>query len=63
MAKCDQEGTGPFQGKMVALKRFKDDMKEVTAGYECGISFDNFNDMQEGDTMEFYVEEQEKQTL
>ena len=48
---------------MAALKRFKDDMKEVTAGYECGISFDNFNDMQEGDTMEFYVEEQEKQTL
>ncbi len=58
-----RKGQVLFEGKMVALKRFKDDMKEVTAGYECGISFDNFNDMQEGDTMEFYVEEQEKQTL
>ena len=52
-----------FSGKIVSLKRFKDDMKEVTAGYECGISFENFNDIQEGDTMEFYIEEQEKQTL
>ena len=52
-----------FTGKMASLKRFKDDMKEVTAGYECGISFDGFNDMQEGDRIEFYVEEQEKQTL
>ena len=62
--KGDQEGSRSlFSGKMASLKRFKDDMKEVTAGYECGISFENFNDMQEGDTMEFYVEEQEKQTL
>ena len=62
-AKVIRKGVVLFSGKMAALKRFKDDMKEVTAGYECGISFDNFNDMQEGDTMEFYVEEQEKQTL
>jgi translation initiation factor IF-2 len=62
-AKVIRKGIVLFSGKMAALKRFKDDMKEVTAGYECGISFDNFNDMQEGDTMEFYVEEQEKQTL
>ena len=58
-----RKGQVLYSGKMAALKRLKDDMKEVTAGYECGISFDNFNDIQEGDTMEFYVEEQEKQTL
>ena len=52
-----------FSGKMASLKRFKDDVKEVTAGYECGISVEGFNDIQEGDRMEFYVEEQEKQTL
>ena len=52
-----------FSGKMASLKRFKDDVKEVTAGYECGIAVEGFNDIQEGDRMEFYVEEQEKQTL
>jgi translation initiation factor IF-2 len=62
-AKVLRKGQLLHSGKMAALKRFKDDMKEVTAGYECGISFDNFNDMQEGDTFEFYIEEQEKQTL
>jgi translation initiation factor IF-2 len=62
-AKVIRKGQILFSGKIVSLKRFKDDMKEVTAGYECGISFENFNDIQEGDTMEFYIEEQEKQTL
>ncbi|MGD0231657.1 MAG: translation initiation factor IF-2 [Syntrophorhabdales bacterium] len=52
-----------FSGKISSLKRFKDDMKEVTAGYECGISLEGFNDIKEADRMEFYVEEQEKQTL
>ena len=52
-----------FSGKLASLKRFKDDVKEVTAGYECGISLEGFNDMEEGDRIEFYVEEQEKQTL
>ncbi len=62
-AKVIRNGEVLFSGKLASLKRFKDDMKEVTAGYECGISFENFNDMQEGDTMEFYTEEEEKQTL
>jgi translation initiation factor IF-2 len=62
-AKVIRKGDVLFSGKIVSLKRFKDDMKEVTAGYECGISFENFNDIQEGDTMEFYTEEEEKQTL
>ena len=62
-AKVVRNGEILFSGKIASLKRFKDDMKEVTAGYECGISLEGFNDVQEGDRMEFYVEEQEKQTL
>jgi translation initiation factor IF-2 len=63
-ARVVREGETLFSGKIASLKRFKDDMKEVTAGYECGISFaEGFSDIKEGDRMEFYVEEQEKQTL
>jgi translation initiation factor IF-2 len=62
-AKVIRKGEIIFTGKLLSLKRFKDDAKEVSAGYECGISFDGFNDIQESDTMEFFVEEQEKQTL
>ena len=39
--------------KMMSLKRFKDDVKEVTAGYECGIGLENFQDLQKGDILEF----------
>ncbi|HKP52761.1 MAG TPA: translation initiation factor IF-2 [Chloroflexia bacterium] len=49
-----------YDGTISALKRFKDDVREVTQGYECGISLTNFNDFQEGDTMEFYRKEQVK---
>jgi len=42
------------EGKLAALKRFKDDVREVTEGYECGISFSDFNDLQEGDIIESY---------
>lgn len=62
-AKVMRKGAALFTGKLSSLKRFKDDAKEVTAGYECGISIEGFNDIQEADTMEFYVEEQERQTL
>ena len=44
-----------FEGPMASLKRFKDDVKEVKAGYECGIVLENFNDLQEGDKMEAYI--------
>ena len=50
-------------GKIASLKRFKDDAKEVQSGYECGISLEDFNDIQEGDVLEFFVEEKERQTL
>ncbi len=62
-AKVVRKGEIMFSGKLASLKRFKDDVKEVTAGYECGISLEGFNNMEEGDRIEFYVEEQEKQTL
>jgi len=52
-----------FTGKISSLKRFKDDAREVMAGYECGLSLENYNDLQEGDAFEFFIEEKEKQTL
>jgi translation initiation factor IF-2 len=52
-----------FTGKISSLKRFKDDAREVLAGYECGLSLEGYNDVKEGDFFEFFVEEKEKQTL
>ncbi len=45
-------------GNIDSLKRFKDDVREVSSGYECGILLENFNDLQEGDIIEAYVMEQ-----
>ncbi|MEG1891776.1 MAG: translation initiation factor IF-2 [Clostridia bacterium] len=47
-----------FEGKLNSLKRFKDDAKEVATGYECGVSFDNFNDMKEADILECFLMEE-----
>ena len=52
-----------FTGKIASLKRFKDDVREVQSGYECGISLEGYNDIQEGDVFDFFVEEKERQTL
>lgn len=52
-----------FDGKMSSLKRFKDDAKEVTNGYECGVSLEGFNDIQKGDLFEAYTFEEKKRTL
>lgn len=52
-----------FTGKLASLKRFKDDAKEVQAGYECGLNVEGFNDIREGDSLEFYAEQEQKQTL
>ncbi|PYS11356.1 MAG: translation initiation factor IF-2 [Acidobacteria bacterium] len=46
-----------FEGKVASLKRFKEDASEVTRGYECGISIQNFNDVKIGDTIEAFVTE------
>ena len=42
-----REGELVFEGELASLKRFKDDVKEVKAGYECGLVFDGFNDVKE----------------
>ena len=53
-----RDGVVVYDGKISSLKRFKDDVREVAAGYECGISFENFNDVHEGDVIEAYTMEQ-----
>jgi translation initiation factor IF-2 len=46
-----------FDGKLASLRRVKDDVREVTAGQECGMTFDNFNDFEARDTVESYDRE------
>ncbi|HBR08257.1 MAG TPA: translation initiation factor IF-2, partial [Clostridiales bacterium] len=50
-----RDGIVVFEGKILSLRRFKDDVKEVTAGYECGIQLEKYNDEREGDIIEAYV--------
>jgi translation initiation factor IF-2 len=52
-----------YEGKLSSLKRFKEDVREVTEGYECGIGIENFNDIQVGDQLEAYVMEKVAGTL
>ena len=49
-----------YEGKLISLKRMKDDAKEVASGYECGVQLENFNDIAEGDTIEAYIMEEVK---
>jgi translation initiation factor IF-2 len=44
-----------YQGKLGSLRRFKDDVREVQQGYECGLSVENFNDVKTGDIIETYA--------
>ena len=53
--RISREGELVFEGEMASLKRFKDDVKEVAAGYECGIVAQDFNDIHEGDQIEAYI--------
>jgi translation initiation factor IF-2 len=53
-----RDGIVIFEGEVDALKRFKDDAKEVSQGYECGITLKNFNDLKEGDVVEAYIMEE-----
>ncbi|MBH0160941.1 translation initiation factor IF-2 [Fictibacillus sp. 26RED30] len=55
-----RDGVVSYEGKIDALKRFKDDAKEVSAGYECGITLEKFNDIKEGDIIEAYIMEEIK---
>jgi translation initiation factor IF-2 len=52
-----------FEGKLLSLKRFKDDVKEVAKGYDCGIQINEFNDLVEGDIIQCYQEVAVKRTL
>ncbi len=54
-ARITRDGEQIFDGPLASLKRFKDDVKEVNAGYECGLVFEKFNDIQEDDMIEAYA--------
>ncbi len=58
-----RDGIVIFMGELDTLKRFKDDVKEVASGYECGISIKNFNDIKVGDIIESFEEVEVKKTL
>ena len=49
-----RDGVVVFNGKLSSLRRFKDDVKEVQAGYECGIGLENYQDIKPGDILEVY---------
>ena len=53
--RISREGEQIFEGELASLKRFKDDVKEVKAGYECGIVLEKFNDIKELDQIEAYI--------
>ena len=55
-----RDGIVIHEGKIASLKRFKDDVKEVAAGYECGVGIENFNDIREGDEIEAFIMEEVK---
>ena len=54
LTRITREGDLIFEGALASLKRFKDDVKEVKTGYECGLVFEKFNDLKEGDIVEAY---------
>jgi translation initiation factor IF-2 len=58
-----RDGIVVYTGTLGSLKRFKDDVKEVVAGYECGLNIDNFNDIKVGDIIEGYEEVEVKRKL
>ncbi|MCS7074950.1 MAG: translation initiation factor IF-2, partial [Bacteroidia bacterium] len=58
-----REGIVIYTGKIASLRRFKDDVKEVLSGQECGIGIENFNDLKIGDQIEAYVQKEIKRKL
>ena len=63
MVRVIRDGVVKHDGKLGSLKRFKDDVKEVARGYECGLQLEKFNDMMEGDYLEVYIQEEVKRKL
>ena len=62
-ARVVRDGIVVFTGEINALKRFKDDVKEVTTNFECGLSLVNYNDLREGDIIETFQEIEVKAKL
>ncbi len=62
-ARIVRDGAVVHEGKITSLRRFKDDAREVLTGFECGIGFESFNDIKEGDIIEAYGKEQIKRTI
>jgi translation initiation factor IF-2 len=63
LARVIRDGVVIYTGEVASLKRFKDDVKEVSNGYECGIIFKNFNDIKVGDYIETFIVHSEAQTI
>ena len=53
-----RDGIVIFEDKIASLRRFKDDVREVNSGYECGVGIEKFNDIREGDTLEAFIMEE-----
>jgi translation initiation factor IF-2 len=62
-ARVTRDGVSVYSGALSSLKRFKDDVREVREGLECGIGIENFNDLKVGDRIESYRMEEVKRTL
>jgi translation initiation factor IF-2 len=62
-ARLVRDGTVVYNGRIASLRRFKDDVREVQAGFECGITLENFMDVKEGDVIEVYERAQVERTL
>jgi len=62
-ARIVRDGVQVYEGTLGSLRRFKDDVKEVKEGYECGIGIENFNDLKVGDVIETYRTESVARTL
>jgi translation initiation factor IF-2 len=58
-----RDGIVVFEGSIASLRRFKDDVREVEEGYECGVSLENYNDVKVGDTIEAFVIVETQRTL
>jgi translation initiation factor IF-2 len=58
-----RDGIVVYTGELASLKRFKDDVKEVNAGYECGLAIKNYSDIRVGDIVEGFEEVEVKRTL
>jgi translation initiation factor IF-2 len=62
-ARVIRDGIVVYDGELASLKRFKDDVKEVREGFECGIGIGNFNDVKVGDVIECYTVQEVARTL